>query len=183
MVKPFSRARGRADTDGRRTATPAIQDAIRAQTGVALEVKRGVLGASCNAVELLEPLLGAAEGVVWHTQVSLGNTVYVQTRRVGDAGGVKTEPVRVRLQARRNRIGVHELSASFRLAATNASQQQLEVARAQAAAVQLTAAALPAGAIDVVRRLAARASTAVAPPANNPAHAALMQQLLAEGGD
>jgi hypothetical protein len=191
MVKPFSRARGRADTDGRRTATvevpsklaPAIQDVIRAQTGVALQVKRGVLGASYNAVEVLEPLLGAAEGVVWHTQVSLGNTVYVQTRQVGAAGAVKTEPIRVRLQARRNRPGVHELSANFRLAATNASQQQLEVARAQAAAAQLAAAALPAGAIAVVRHLAARASTAVAPPANNPAQAALMQQLLAEGGD
>ncbi len=138
MVKPFSRARGRADTDGRRTATvevpsilaPAIQDAIRAQTGVALEVKRGVLGASCNAVDVLEPLLGAAEGV-WHTQVSLGNTVYVQTQRVGNAGGVKTEPIRVRLEARRNRPGVHELSANFRLATTNASQQQLEVVRAR----------------------------------------------------
>ncbi len=49
--------------------------------------------------------------------------------------------------------------------------------------MQLAAAALPAGTIDVVRHLAARASTAVAPPANNPAQAELMQQLLAEGGD
>jgi hypothetical protein len=191
MVKPFSAARGRAEAGGRHTATvevpsklaPAVQDAIRAQTGVALAVTRGVLGASFNEVEVLEPLLGAVEDVAWHTQVSLGNTVYVQTQRVGDATKTKTEPVRLRLKELRNRAGVHELSVSFRLAATNASNQQLQVARDQAAAAQVAVAAMPAATNVVARHLAARASTAVAQQINTPAQSAVMRQLLAEGGD